>query len=272
LSEEAIRFAGVTAGYGELAAVRNLSFAVRRGELVGVIGPNGSGKSTLIRLMSGVLHPWQGAIEILGKPLARYRSRELGQRVAVVPQETTITFPFSVTEVVLFGRTPHLGSFGFERERDLAAARQAMERTDVAPLANRLITELSGGERQRVILARALAQEPEILLLDEPSAFLDIRHQVEIYDLLRDLKNDGITVVTVLHDLNLAALYCERVILLDRGEVARDGSPTEVMTYTMLTRVYGTDVYVTVNDVTQTLNVLPLSRPHRQRLRRFGDR
>jgi iron complex transport system ATP-binding protein len=265
LADEAIRFTAVTARYGDIAAVRDVSFSIRGGELVGLIGPNGSGKSTLIRLMSSVLQPWQGRVEILGKPLPRYRQRELGQALAVVPQETTLSSPFSVMEVVLFGRTPHLGSFGFEGERDLAATRRAMERTNVGALASRTITELSGGERQRVILARALAQEPKILILDEPSAFLDIRHQVETYDLLRELQREGMTIVTVLHDLNLAALYCERLILLDRGHVARDGSPADVLTYPLLTQVYGVDVYVTMNDVTGTLNVLPLSRVHRQR-------
>lgn len=263
MADEAIRFAGVTAGYGDLVAVRDVSFTIQGGELVGLIGPNGSGKSTIIRLMSGVLQPWKGQVDILGKPLPRYRQRELGRAVAVVPQDTALSSPFSVMEVVLFGRTPHLGSFGFESERDLWITRRAMERTQVASLANRLITELSGGERQRVILARALAQEPEILILDEPSAFLDIRHQVETYDLLRELRREGMTIVTVLHDLNLAALYCERLILLDGGRVARDGGPADVLTYPLLTQVYGVDVYVTLNDVTGTLNVLPLSRAHR---------
>jgi iron complex transport system ATP-binding protein len=174
-------------------------------------------------------------------------------------------------EVVLFGRTPHLGGFAFEGEADLAAARRAMERTEVAHLARRSITELSGGERQRVILARALAQEPRYLLLDEPGAFLDIRHEVEIYDLLRDLQGDGMTIVTVLHDLNLAALYCDRVLLLHGGRIFRAGTPAEVLTYRALTEVYGIEVYVFLNEISGSLNVLPLNREQRERLaRRFG--
>ncbi|OFV82007.1 MAG: hypothetical protein A2W26_01640, partial [Acidobacteria bacterium RBG_16_64_8] len=230
MADTAIALHGVTFGYDGVEAVREISFGVRCGEIVGIIGPNGSGKSTLVRLISGVRRPWRGRIEILGRPLAAYRPRQLGHLVAVVPQESAISFPFSVSEVVLFGRSPHLGGFGFESERDLAVARQAMERTQTAELAHRPILELSGGERQRVMLARALAQEPSILLLDEPSAFLDLRHRVELYDLLSDLQQGGMTIVTVLHDLNLAALYCQRLVLLHRGRVAQVGSPAEVMT------------------------------------------
>jgi len=271
LSEPAIELRGVSFGYAAEVVVRDVSFRVAPGEFVGIIGPNGSGKSTLLRLMSGYRRPWQGQVRLDGRPVERRDRRELGRLVGVVPQDTAVTFPFSVTEMVLFGRTPHVGGFGFERDRDLAAARRAMERTDTTHLARRAVTELSGGERQRVILARALAQEPAILLLDEPAAFLDIRHEVEMYDLLRDLQRGGMTVVSVLHDLNIAALYCDRLLLLHEGRLARAGTPAEVITYPTLTAVYGTEVYVALNDITGCLNVLPLSREHRERLRaRFG--
>ena len=273
MSEPAIALTDVTFGYADEPVVRGVSFTVGRGEFVGIIGPNGSGKSTLLRLMSGYLRAWRGQVVIEGQPIERYERRELGQRIGVVPQETSVVFPFSVAEMVLFGRTPHLGGFGFERDSDLAAARRAMQRTDTAHLARRVITELSGGERQRVILARALAQEPAILLLDEPAAFLDIRHEVEMYDLLRDLQREGMTVVSVLHDLNIAALYCDRLLLLSEGAVARAGTASEVITYRTLTEVYGTEVYVAINDITGCLNVLPLSREHREQLReRFKGR
>ena len=271
MSEPAIELRGVSFGYAAEVVVRDVSFRVAPGEFVGIIGPNGSGKSTLLRLMSGYRRPWQGQVRLDGRPVERRDRRELGRLVGVVPQDTAVTFPFSVTEMVLFGRTPHVGGFGFERDRDLAAARRAMERTDTTHLARRAVTELSGGERQRVILARALAQEPAILLLDEPAAFLDIRHEVEMYDLLRDLQRGGMTVVSVLHDLNIAALYCDRLLLLHEGRLARAGTPAEVITYPTLTAVYGTEVYVALNDITGCLNVLPLSREHRERLRaRFG--
>ncbi|MBX3026663.1 ABC transporter ATP-binding protein [bacterium] len=270
-SDAALALAGVTFGYGAEAVVRDVSCAVARGEFVGVIGPNGSGKSTLLKLMSGYLRPWRGSVAIEGREAARLSRAALGRVVAVVPQDTAVTLPFTVMEMVLLGRTPHGSGFAFEGERDLAAARRAMERTETLALAGRRVTELSGGERQRVILARALAQEPRILLLDEPAAFLDIRHEVEMYDLLRDLQRAGMTVVSVLHDLNIAALYCDRLILLAGGAVAGDGTPAQVITYATLTAVYGTEVYVAMNDVTGAVNVLPLSREYRERLRReFG--
>ncbi|MDX2166727.1 MAG: ABC transporter ATP-binding protein [Deltaproteobacteria bacterium] len=266
-SDAAVALREVSFGYGAAEVLRAISFTVRRGGFVGIIGPNGSGKSTLLKLMSGYLAPRAGEVAIEGKPAASYARDALGRLIGVVPQETVVSFPFSVMEMVLFGRTPHLTGFGFEAAADVAAARRALQRTDALQLAERRITTLSGGERQRVILARALAQEPRILLLDEPAAFLDIRHAVEMYDLLRDLQRDGITVVSVLHDLNIAALYCDMLVLLSEGAVVQVGTPAEVITYARLTAVYGTEVYVDRNDITGALNVLPLSREYREKLR-----
>jgi len=270
LAEPAIVARNLHFTYGRAPVLDDVSLTLEAGEILGVIGPNGSGKSTLLRLLSGVLRPASGAVRVRGRSVADYSARELGTLIAVVPQDTLIEFPFSVTEVVLMGRSPHLGGFAFEGNRDLAVAHDAMRRTGVLDLARRSIHELSGGERQRVILARALAQEAPILLLDEPGAFLDIRHVVEIYDLLQDLKREGRSVLTVLHDLNLAALYCERVALLKGGRLVRVGLPAEVITYGAVTEVYGTEVYVAVNDVTGAVNVLPLSREYRERLRGSG--
>ncbi|MGD9763761.1 MAG: ABC transporter ATP-binding protein [Candidatus Binatia bacterium] len=268
MSTDAVRLREVTFGYGSTPVVRDVSLAVGRGEFVGIIGPNGSGKSTLLKLMSGYLRAWGGEVEIGGEPVHELSSTARARLIGVVAQETAASFPYSVMELVLFGRAPYLGGFGFEDDRDLAAARLALARTDTLPLARRSVLELSGGERQRVMLARALAQEPRVLLLDEPAAFLDIRHEVEMYDLLQDLQREGMTVVSVLHDLNIAALYCDRLILLSEGRIARAGTPAEVITYATLTEVYGTEVYVALNDITGALNVLPLSREHRERLRR----
>jgi len=253
--------------YGSDPVVDDVSLTLHAGEMLGVIGPNGSGKSTLLRLLSGVLQPESGRVGLFSRGLESYSRRELARQVAVVPQETLVELPFSVTEVVLMGRSPHLGAFAFEGDRDLEVARQVMQRTGVEHLAGRSIHELSGGERQRVILARALAQEAQVLLLDEPAAFLDIRHGVELYDLLSDLLDEGKSVLTVLHDLNLAAMYCDRVGLLNRGRLVQIGPPGEVITYANITATYETEVYVDTNDVTGAVNVLPLSRTHRERLR-----
>ena len=262
IDAQALRFS-----YGRTAVIDDVSLTLAPGEMLGVIGPNGSGKSTLMRLLSAVLRPDAGEIRVHGRPIGAYSRRDLARAIAVVPQDMVIEFPFSVTEVVLMGRSPHLGGFAFEGDRDLEVARRAMQRTGVLELAERSIHELSGGERQRVILARALAQEASILLLDEPAAFLDIRHEVEIYDLLQTLQHEGNSVLTVLHDLNLAALYCDQVALLKAGRLVRIGTPAEVITYAVLTEVYDTEVYVDVNDVTGAVNVLPLSRVYRERLR-----
>jgi len=266
-AESGVKVDSVTFGYGRAPVVEDVSFVVPSGGFFGIIGPNGSGKSTLLRLMSGFARPWRGQIEIGGRAVARIPRRDLGRLVAVVPQETAVSFPYTVTEMVLLGRTPHLSGFAFEGDDDLRIAREAMERTSVTHLADRVFSELSGGERQRVVLARALAQRPSLLLLDEPSAFLDIRHEVEIYDLLRELHEGGITVVIVLHDLNLAALYCERLLLLCDGRVRCCGPASEVLTYRNLTEAYGTEIYVSLNDITKSLNVLPLDGRHRAKLR-----
>lgn len=257
---------GLRFRYADEPAVENVSLTVGAGEMVGIVGPNGSGKSTLLRLISGVLTPQTGAIEIFGRPIGRYTQGELARQMAVVPQESSIEFPFSVTEVVLMGRSPHLGGFAFEGRTDLEVAHAMMARTGVEALARRSIHELSGGERQRVIIARALTQQAPILLLDEPGAFLDIRHEVEIYDLLHELQQEGKAIVTVLHDLNLAALYCDRVVLMKGGRIVHSGTPSEVITYPNLTQVYEVEVYVDRNDITGAINVLPLSRKYRRLL------
>lgn len=257
---------GVCFGYRRELVVEDVSLAVAPGETLGIIGPNGSGKSTLVRLLSGVLAPHRGRVLLGGRPIADVTPAERARSIAVVPQETTVEFPFTVTETVLMGRAPHLGRFTLEGDRDLAAARAAMARTGVLGLAERSLHELSGGERQRVILARALAQDAAVLLLDEPAAFLDIRHEVGIYDLLHDLKEEGRAVISVLHDLNLAALYCDRVALLKAGRLVALGTPAEVITYKTITDVYEVDVYVDRNDITGAINVLPLSRRYRELL------
>jgi cobalamin transport system ATP-binding protein len=259
--------------YGVIEAVKDLSFSVGKGEVFGLLGPNGSGKSTVVRLLSRVLTPRSGRVNFAGRDLATYSREELARQIAVVPQETAIELPFSVLEVVLMGRSPHLGRFGFERAEDLTIAHRVMAQTGVSELVTREIHELSGGERQRVILARALAQEPRVLLLDEPTAFLDIKHQVEVYDLIKALsQQDGLTVIAILHDLNLAALYCDRLALLKAGRLFCLGTPEQVLTYTNIKAVYETEVYIGLNDITGKVHILPLDAATRQRLAERQDR
>jgi iron complex transport system ATP-binding protein len=257
----------VSFAYDAIEALTAVSLEVTSGEIFGLLGPNGSGKSTLLRLMSGVARPRTGQVLFTGRDLQTYDREALARQIAVVPQESRIELPFSVLEVVLMGRSPYLKRFGFEQKHDLAVAQCAMEQTGVSILATREIHELSGGERQRVVLARALAQEPQLLLLDEPTAFLDIKHQVEVYDLLKHLSREQqLTVVAILHDLNLAALYCDRVALLKAGKVFAQGTPEQVLTYVNIKAVYDTEVYIGLNDITGKVHILPLDEENRSRL------
>jgi iron complex transport system ATP-binding protein len=259
--------AGVTVRYGARVALDGVDVSVEPGEILGVIGPNGSGKSTLVRVLAGLRAADAGSVQIDGVPLPALSRRERGRRIALVPQETHVTFPMRVRDLVLLGRAAHLGPFGWEKAHDLRAAHEAMARTEVLELADRPIDTLSGGERQRVVLARALAQEPQALLLDEPTSFLDLRHAVELCDLVRELcRARRLAVVLVLHDLNLAGMYCDRLLLLCRGRAHVCGAPAQVLNYEDLCAVYETDLYVAPNDVTGTLVVLPLSRDFRERL------
>jgi iron complex transport system ATP-binding protein len=231
--------------YDGARVIDGVSFSVADGEFVGVIGPNGSGKTTLLKLLSKVLRVDSGSISIKGKDISRIAQREFAQTISVVPQESNVLFPFTVREIVLMGRYPHLGALAFERQNDFLIADEMMKTTDVAQFADRLITEVSGGEKQRVIIARALAQEPAVMLLDEPTALLDIRHQIDVHELLKSLNEKRrMTILCVLHDLNLAAQYCKRIIMLDRGKVAADGAPLEVLTPENISRVFGVNALV----------------------------
>jgi iron complex transport system ATP-binding protein len=246
--------------YGRRPAVCDLTLAVGRGEMVALAGPNGSGKSTLLGLLSGVRRPQAGTVRLAGRDLRGYGRRALARMIAVVPQETAVVFPYTVSEMVLMGRAPHLGGFGLEGLRDLAVAERAMERTGVLELAARPLAELSGGERQRVIVARALVQEPALLLLDEPTTFLDLRHAIEILELIADLnRRDGLTVVAVLHDLTVAAMYFGRLVFLREGRLVAEGPPRAVLTEATVRAVFDAEVRVSV-DVDGVPAVRPLRR------------
>ena len=245
MSGPALRFEGAAFGYGKAPVLRGITFSVDEGELVGVLGPNGSGKTTLVRGATRVLEPMEGAVTLLGRPLGLYDRRELARSLAVVPQEGTPIFPFTVLETVLMGRAPWLRPFSFEGEEDLRAAREALHAVGGDDLALRDLSELSGGERQRVVVARALAPGPRVLLADEPTAHLDLRHAVAVFGLLRDLaRSRGLAVVVVTHDVNLAALVCDRLVLLGRGTVAAEGKPRDVIRADLLEEIFGTPVVV----------------------------
>ncbi len=249
---------GVSFAYGGRAVLHQVEVAVAAGEVVGVIGPNGCGKTTLMRLLAGVLPPQAGEVRLDGRGLSTYRRIEVARRVAVLAQDGGVEFPFTVLEVVLMGRAPHLPALGFPGAHDLAVARAAMARLDVVDLEGRAIDRLSGGERQRVLIARALAQAPRVLLLDEPTTHLDLGHQARLIDLLHDLRQQGLGIVAVLHDLNLAALACDRLVLLAGGRIVCAGAPRAVLTVEVLRQAYGPAVRV-VDDETGPI-VLPRTR------------
>jgi iron complex transport system ATP-binding protein len=230
--------------------LQDVSFRVERGEFVGVVGPNGSGKTTLLKILYRLLYPQQGEVFYELVSLKKMDRRDIAKKVGVVPQETHLLFPFRVMEVVLMGRSPYLGHLLFEREMDLEIARKAMEWTNILPLSERPVDELSGGERKRVIIARALAQEPEVILLDEPTANLDIHHQIDFLDLILTLNRErGLTIVMASHDMNMASEFCDRLILLKEGRIYRIGTPEEVITRENIERVYGCEVWVDKNPI-----------------------
>ncbi|MFO0698910.1 MAG: ABC transporter ATP-binding protein [Nitrospira sp.] len=223
----------------------DLSFQVAEGEVLGIVGPNGSGKTSLLKLLARLASPQQGAVRLFGQDLTVMGQDEIARVVGVVPQDTQQLFPFTVAETVLMGRFPHRPQdrwgtgFGWERGEDVAIAEAAMMTMDIVHLAHRAVTDLSGGERQRTMIARALAQTSKVLLLDEPTAFLDLQHQVEIGSVLFRLKAErGLTVILISHDLNLVSQYCDRLMLLDEGRVVRHGSPDEVIEPGVLEQVY----------------------------------
>lgn len=246
-----VEVAEVRFGYEATPVLDGVSFSVSAGEVLGVIGPNSVGKTTLLRLLSRVLVPQSGTIRLAGRDLARLRRLEVARTVAVVPQDVALAFPFTVREFVLMGRHPHTRGRFFEGPEDLAVAEEALRTAGVAGLAEKFVHTLSGGERQRVLVARALAQQPTLLLLDEPNAHLDLHHQVELAWLIRRLnREEGTTVVLVSHDVNLAAELSDRLLLLAKGRVARLGRPEDVIETSLIEAVYGCRVWIEPNPKT----------------------
>jgi len=247
-----IRFDNVGFRYDDSSwALRNIGLEAEKGELIGILGANGSGKTTLLKLGNGLLEPREGDVLLKGKSVSSLSRLHIAREVAMVPQETHFYFRFSVLEVVLMGRFPYLGRFQFEGKRDVELARGALEAAHAGEFANRSIHELSGGERQRVLIARALAQEPSLMLLDEPTAFLDLKFKKEIFELISSLvRSRGITALVVSHDIELASKYCDRIIMLKEGQMAFMGSPHEVITSESIKHVYDCAAVVDQNPVT----------------------
>jgi iron complex transport system ATP-binding protein len=247
----------ITLGYNSSPVLKGISFTASRGRILGIIGPNGSGKSTLVRAISRIIQPKTGSIIINGLDLKKMKAKEVARMVAVVPQNADFPKMITAFELVLMGRTPHLKLLQNEGASDFAVVQKAMEATRTSSFAGRQIGKLSGGERQKVTIARALAQEPEVLLLDEPTAYLDIKHQGEILNLAKQLCTEkNLTVIITLHDLNLAAQYCDRLIMLSSGRIYTEGVPTEVLTEKNIREVYGTSVHTFPHPVNQIPTVL----------------
>lgn len=260
IAEECLLLRGVTAGYEASAPkLLEVDLSVGRGELVCVLGPNGAGKTTLVRVASGLLTPRAGEVRLLGAALASMERSDVARILAVVEQHQEHAMGFTVREVVTMGRAPHQGTWMRLRPEDAATVERALDRCDVRSLADRPAHQLSGGEQKRVAIARALAQEPRVLLLDEPGAFLDVRHQLDLYEMLAaEVKERNLACLVVMHDLNIAAQFADRIVLVKDARVVADGKVEEVMTYATLKETFDADLYCGVNDVNGTRFFLPM--------------
>jgi iron complex transport system ATP-binding protein len=256
-----VQVLGVRFGYGARLAVDVVSFSARQGEFVGLLGPNGAGKSTLIRLVAGLLQPQAGLVRLGGLDPHLAPRRQVAQVCALVPQEPRLDWPFTVREAVMMGRAAHQGLLAIPGRYDTGAVDGALAACDLTHLADRRVDALSGGERRRVFFARALAQEPRVLLLDEPTAFLDLAHQVAAMEMARVAARGGLCVVAVLHDLNQAAAACDRLVVMGAGQVVAEGSPAEVLTAERVREVWGVPVWRGENGLSGAPVVLPAGTP-----------
>lgn len=254
-----VQISNLSFSYDDKPVLIDVSADFAAGQVTTLLGPNGSGKTTLIKLLSGLLPRKAGEIYLYGKPLEQYKQKEVGQLLASVPQSTAVEFSYTVEEVVMMGRYPHLGRFQFESHEDQLIVDEAMMATNVYHFKDHLITALSGGEVQRVIIARALAQQPKILLLDEPISHLDLQHQIELLTLLKNLaKHKMLTVIVVLHDLNFAMAYSDKVLLLKNGHLMADGTVSEVITPENIETVYGVKTCLIKNPISGLPYIVPV--------------
>ncbi|MEM6935838.1 MAG: ABC transporter ATP-binding protein [Pseudomonadota bacterium] len=245
MSEACLQLRSLAFSYGEHSVLGQIDLALSTGQLVGLIGPNGAGKSTLLKLLLGIAKPTAGTVSLFGRPLTAISRRKLARQVSLVPQDAEINYAFSVEEVVAMGRNPWLGRFQPPSVRDVELIREAMQRADVLSLAARPVTQLSGGERQRVLLARTIAQETPVVLLDEPTANLDLCHQLEVLQFAQKMAEEGRLVIAAIHDLALASRYCDRLLLLGDGALQADAPPEAVLTPANLLRYFKLHAQVT---------------------------
>ena len=247
----------ISFSYSEEPVLHSISTNIQPGEFICVIGPNGSGKSTLLKVLAGLLKPNSGQLYFKDKNYLGYKRKQLAQSITWIPQEHSMVFPFKVSEVVLMGRHPYLSAFTFEGEDDIAIARNAMEQTQTFQFAQRNFNEISGGEKQRVVIAGAIAQEPELMILDEPTSALDIKYQIQILSILKQLnESKKTTIILAMHDLHLASKFCNRLILLKEGKVFKDGKSKEVLQKEHIEKVYGVKVHL-IQDQNGSIIILP---------------
>lgn len=252
----AIEVLRVYFGYEDSLLFKNLSLWVEKGEFFGIIGPNGAGKTTLLRLMAGLLCPEKGDILIFNRGIKDIPRREMAKIIGFVPQESFFAFDFSVLEAVLMGRNPYLGRLERPKDSDYEKAYKALRFTRSFYLKDKSINQISSGERQRVVLARALAQESKILLLDEVTSHLDITHQAVVLSILKELKKQGVTIVFLSHDINLASLYCDRILLLNKGEIVACDIPEKVISLDLIKKVYSVTPHITPHPETSTPQII----------------
>lgn len=259
MDDIALEAQGVDFAYYDGLVLQGVSLELRKGNLVGLIGPNGAGKTTLLKILSGLLGPKRGFVYLDSQDIRQFSRRQIARQVAVVPQDLSIPFAFTAYEMVMLGRTPHVRPLLGAGPRDRQVVMDKMELTDTLFLAERLFNELSGGEQRRVVIAMALTQEPEILLLDEPTLHLDINHQIEILELVKCLNRErSLTVLATMHDLNLAALYFDRLVMLNEGRVVAEGLPAEVLQQDSIQRVFGAKVRVEEHPTHHTPHIIVL--------------
>jgi len=244
--------------YGNNPVLKQITFSVTAGEFIAIIGPNGAGKSTLIKMIDGILHGGQSDILLNGVPINAFSRKELAQKIAYLPQDGKFSFAFTVREVVMMGRFPYLKGVLTYTAEDVYIVKEMMTLMEIDQFADRGFNELSGGEKQRVLIASALAQQPNIILLDEPTSALDLHHQIAIYHILKKLqKEQNLAIIVVTHDINLAAQYCERMTLMGNGMIIRDDTPENVLQFNLLQEIFGVKVFIDINPLTNSLYILP---------------